>query len=193
MTVQNVTDPSILESIQSTDGSNVEAEEAHVVSVSIEGSLGEAEQVLQRANTSGPSHVRFNTPKDAANVLQFNSFILAPFQVEVLFVLCTLLGGRRQIDAQDILRRHGLIRALEGLFERLSFSRQGQEDSNVSENESEGIHGPGKYIECPSYAFLHYVLTQASFRLVCRLRVHAGISIDDPIPSPGTQLLRPGL
>jgi ribosomal protein L30/L7E len=55
------------------------------------------------------SRSRIQTPQDAANLLQLNAFLLGPFQVEVLFVLCTLLGGRRKIDTQELLKKHGII------------------------------------------------------------------------------------
>ena len=65
--------------------------------------------------------IRINTPEDAANELQFNAMMLAPYQVEVLFVLCTLLGGRRKVDAQNFLDTHGLITTLDEMFHRLSW------------------------------------------------------------------------
>lgn len=67
------------------------------------------------------SRMRINTPEDAANELQFNALALAPYQVEVLFVLCTLLGGRRKIDAQHFLDENGLISTLDDMFHRLSW------------------------------------------------------------------------
>ena len=84
------------------------------------------------------------TPEDAANMLQFNALLLGPYQVELLFVLCTLLGGRRKIDGQEILKKNGLIQILEELFQRLpwdtcqSFSER---DTNGISNH--GLHGPG--------------------------------------------------
>ena len=65
-----------------------------------------------------PRHF-INTPEDAANSLQFNAMLLGPYQVEVLFVLCTLLGGRRKLDAQDTLNRLGMIPVLDDMFQRL--------------------------------------------------------------------------
>jgi Protein of unknown function (DUF3689) len=106
------------------------------------------------ASNSGPN--RSCSPTDAANILQFNALLLGAFQVEVLFVLCTLLGGRRKIDAQESLRRRGIIPILEDMFERLpwdslSSSREIVSNSAVgnvggvdsSENQPTGIHGPG--------------------------------------------------
>ena len=44
------------------------------------------------------------TPDRAADELQFNALMLAQYQVEILFVLCTILGGRRKIDMQRKVR-----------------------------------------------------------------------------------------
>ena len=67
------------------------------------------------------SRIRINTPEDAANELQFNALLLAPYQVEVLFVLCTLLGGRRKVDAQNLLDANGLMTTLDEMFHRLTW------------------------------------------------------------------------
>ena len=78
--------------------------------------------------------IRINTPEDAANELQFNAMILAPYQVEVLFVLCTLLGGRRKVDAQNFLNINGLITTLDEMFHRLSWgtSSSRQQSTEIS-------------------------------------------------------------
>jgi hypothetical protein len=96
---------------------------------------------------------RANSPSDAANILQFNGLLLGPFQVEVLFVLCTVLGGRRKIDAQEILKRRGIVPVLSDMFERLPWNslspsreivvRSGGRGSFGESNRSSGIHGPG--------------------------------------------------
>ena len=65
------------------------------------------------------SGAQINAPKDAANALQFNALLLGPYQVEVLFVLCTLLGGRRKMDAQEKLNKCGVIPVLDDMFQRL--------------------------------------------------------------------------
>ena len=106
-------------------------------------------------HTSGSRRPIVNTPDDAANALQFNALLLGPYQVEVLFVLCTLLGGRRKIDAQEALNEFGVIPILEDMFQRLpwdsvSSTRQpisnrdadGQ-NSNENREDQPGIHGPG--------------------------------------------------
>ncbi|GAX21342.1 Trpc4-associated protein [Fistulifera solaris] len=91
-----------------------------------------------------------NTPQDAANSLQFNAMLLGPFQVEILFVLCTLLGGRRKLDAQNLLHDLGVISVLNDMFQRLPWYRcstQSDEDSAFQErndgDQPNGIHGPG--------------------------------------------------
>jgi len=103
-------------------------------------------------NESSSTRSRVTTPGDAANVMQFNSLLLAPYQVEVLFVLCTLLGGRRKIDAQELLKQTGITRILDDMFQRLPWDSlsptrepiSNRQSSNHSHNEDQvGIHGPG--------------------------------------------------
>lgn len=93
-----------------------------------------------------------NTPEDAANSLQFNGMLLSPCQVEILFVLCTLLGGRRKLDAQNMLNRLGVIDVLDDMFQRLPWykERPSGEEVNPEERRRDpnadqvtGIHGPG--------------------------------------------------
>ena len=105
---------------------------------------------------AGSLRSRISTPDDAANILQFNALLLSPYQVEVLFVLCTLLGGRRKIDAQEVLKKHGVIPILDDMFERLpwnSLTSTRERVTRDSENrggsfsdtddQPTGIHGPG--------------------------------------------------
>lgn len=77
--------------------------------------------------------LRISSPEDAANELQFNALLLAPYQVEVLFVLCTLLGGRRKMDTQRFLQDAGLISTMNDMFHRLSFGTTTSEDVNPSD------------------------------------------------------------
>ena len=79
------------------------------------------------------------TSSEAANALQFTALLLAQYQVEVLFVLCTLLGGRRKLSVQKSLLECNLIPVLEGIFERLSWGKKDTETNT----ETGGIHGPG--------------------------------------------------
>jgi hypothetical protein len=118
------------------------------------------EASLERSSQEASSRPRIASPEEAANELQFNGLLLAPYQVEVLFVLCTLLGGRRKIDTQQWLNDNGLISIMDDMFHRLSFGRQtesrsisrsstddisGGDDSSdgEAENPPSGIHGPG--------------------------------------------------
>ena len=141
-----------LASVQAAGGLHVEAAEVQVTRVGVEGDVPGEDPVVHRIQLSGSPEMRINFPEDAANELQFNAFLLAPFQVEVLFVMCTLLGGRRKIDTQKLLGNHQLIPILDDLFDRLPFSRS---DTSLSDDansfptsqqreESYGIHGPGK-------------------------------------------------
>mmetsp|Transcript_30132 Transcript_30132/g.45945 ORF Transcript_30132/g.45945 Transcript_30132/m.45945 type:complete len:1293 (-) Transcript_30132:1715-5593(-) len=91
-------------------------------------------------NVSSPSpassyngRLRISSPEDAANELQFNALLLAPYQVEVLFVLCTLLGGRRKMDTQRFLQDAGLISTMNDMFHRLSFGTTVSETANPSD------------------------------------------------------------
>jgi Trpc4-associated protein len=84
-------------------------------------------------------------------MLQFNALLLGVFPLEVLFVLYTLLGGRRKIDAQEILKSQGLIPILEDVFERLPWDSLTIHRERVPHNtrglsgvetQPTGIHGP---------------------------------------------------
>ncbi|CAM9677454.1 unnamed protein product [Scytosiphon promiscuus] len=61
------------------------------------------------------------TAEEARQELQFAGLMLAPHQVEVLFVLCTLLGARRKGEAHQALANLGLIDVLGAMFDRLSW------------------------------------------------------------------------
>jgi hypothetical protein len=109
------------------------------------------------SHPAGSIRSRINNALDAANVLQFNSLVLGPYQVEVLFVLCTLLGGRRKIDAQETLMHMGVVGILDDTFERLPWDTlsstrevikyQKPDHSTVTHDDPDqqtyGIHGPG--------------------------------------------------
>ncbi|CAM9815957.1 unnamed protein product, partial [Choristocarpus tenellus] len=77
--------------------------------------------------------------EEARMELQFNALLLAPHQVEVLFVLCTLVGGRRKPGAQAALANLGLIEVLDSMFDRLSWGSP----RSAGPNPLERIHGPG--------------------------------------------------
>lgn len=112
------------------------------------GELNEGGRSSDAESRYEPRHL-INTPEDAANSLQFNAMLFGPYQVEMLFVLCTLLGGRRKLDAQDILHRLGIVSVLDGMFQRLPWwkNHAGEENSDEVNHDAphqpNGIHGPG--------------------------------------------------
>jgi Trpc4-associated protein len=61
--------------------------------------------------------------------------------VELCFVLCTLLGGRRKIDLAAKLSELGVVDVLSSMFVRLAWGTNKSEDENRAEQG--GIHGPG--------------------------------------------------
>lgn len=117
------------------------------------GGVDEPVRAQQEALVHGHSRKfrdRIHRAQDDANELQFNAFILSSFQVEVLFVLCTLLGGRRKVDAQRMLASHGVVPILDEMFDRLSWGKNRQEHSSTSRDGAaalvdgeHGVHGPG--------------------------------------------------
>ncbi|CAM9708343.1 unnamed protein product, partial [Hapterophycus canaliculatus] len=71
--------------------------------------------------TVGRRRLQQPTAEEARQELQFAGLMLAPHQVEVLFVLCTLLGARRKGEAHQALANLGLIDVLGSMFDRLSW------------------------------------------------------------------------
>ena len=143
-----LTDRVLSRRLYSEDGSDIDD------AASSDMSLGERDAI--GGLTSGSQRQMIVIPEDAANALQFNALLLSPYQVEVLFVLCTILGGRRKIDAQDILNEAGVIPVLDDMFQRLpwdslTISRQSisqrttESDLNgsVEDQQTPEIHGPG--------------------------------------------------
>ena len=85
---------------------------------------------------------------DARKELQFHSMSLVQHQVELLFVLCTLLSGRRKIDVQQKVAQLGLADVLRVMFSRLSW----ETPSRTTPIMTDHMHGPG--CECnPESAF----------------------------------------
>ncbi len=65
------------------------------------------------------------TVAEARTELEFYGVSLTAFQTEVLFVLCSLLGGRRKISFQDsMVGEMGLLEALTAMFPRLSWGKR---------------------------------------------------------------------
>ena len=80
------------------------------------------------------------TYREAKNLLQFQAMLLVPHQVELLFVLCTLLSGRWKIEMQDRLADLGIVECFYDMYDRLSWG----EDPLYGLNNPapEHIHGP---------------------------------------------------
>jgi hypothetical protein len=113
---------------------------------SVAGILSDQMLVRRLYEDEEPSARHFiSTPEDAANSLQFNGILLGSYQVEVLFVICTLLGGRRKIDTQNKIVE--IVPVLEEMFDRLPFANHRNDEtdgSRVPDSASgRGVHGPG--------------------------------------------------
>eukprot|EP00743_Colponemidia_sp_Colp-15_P008590 GILK01009348.1.p1 GENE.GILK01009348.1~~GILK01009348.1.p1 ORF type:complete len:617 (-),score=153.13 GILK01009348.1:202-2052(-) len=70
--------------------------------------------------------------------LSLKALTVATHQVEVLFVLCTLLGGKRKIEVQNRLSSMDIVPSLVHFFDRLSWGSKPLQDQPV-----ERLHGPG--------------------------------------------------
>ena len=68
--------------------------------------------------------------------LIMKSIALAPYRVEVLFVLCTLLNGKRKIDFQDRLATMGLVKSLNLMFDKFDWHTS-------TPSPETPLHGPG--------------------------------------------------
>ncbi|KAH7487950.1 Short transient receptor potential channel 4-associated protein [Phytophthora ramorum] len=76
--------------------------------------------------------------EDAEAQVIMKSIVLAPYRVEVLFVLCTLLNGKRKVDFQERLAEMGLVKTLNTMFDKFQWT------TTVPPNLShEPLHGPG--------------------------------------------------
>jgi len=90
------------------------------------------------------------SPKRAKKELQFHAMLLSPHQIELIFVLCTLLSGRRKIEIQQQLAALGLETVLLRMFDRMSWTASGVR--SPSPGGGKHIHGPS--CECdPESAF----------------------------------------
>ncbi|ETV99296.1 hypothetical protein H310_08028 [Aphanomyces invadans] len=83
---------------------------------------------------------------DVEAELLVKSIALAPFRVEVLFVICTLLSSKRKVDFQDTLAEMGLVDILNQMFLRLKWNEPPPTPP------SQPLHGPG--CECSMDASL---------------------------------------
>ena len=88
---------------------------------------------------AGANNTRRTSTTSAKNELKFHAMLLIPHQIEILFVLCTVLTGRRKIEVQKKCAQLGLSEVLCEMFDRLSWG-----DPTASVNHGlEHIHGPG--------------------------------------------------
>eukprot|EP00597_Dinobryon_sp_UTEXLB2267_P010646 CAMPEP_0170102268 /NCGR_PEP_ID=MMETSP0020_2-20130122/2779_1 /TAXON_ID=98059 /ORGANISM="Dinobryon sp., Strain UTEXLB2267" /LENGTH=1097 /DNA_ID=CAMNT_0010325575 /DNA_START=613 /DNA_END=3904 /DNA_ORIENTATION=- len=79
-----------------------------------------------------------DTPAHCRKELQFHAMLLAPHQIELIFVLCTLLSGRRKISVQKTFADLGLAKILRDMYDRMSWDAPPYVGDNF-----EHIHGPG--------------------------------------------------
>ncbi|TDH72424.1 hypothetical protein CCR75_003175 [Bremia lactucae] len=78
------------------------------------------------------------TLENAEAQVIMKSIVLAPYRVEVLFVLCTLLNGKRKVDFQERLAGMGLVQILNLMFDKFEWN------STVAPHPvHEPLHGPG--------------------------------------------------
>ena len=75
---------------------------------------------------------------DDPNDWRNKALSLLTHQVEVLFVMCTLLSGKRKTEAQQRLLELGIVPALVSMFEHLAWNK-----AQAAAPPFERIHGPG--------------------------------------------------
>ena len=129
---------------------------------------------MSRSNIEGKINV---SPRSAKNKLRVHAMLLAPHQVELLFVLCTLLSGRRKIAVQDKMATLDLGGILTTMYPRMSW----QSPPYTGPNPLEHIHGPGKCYRCICtvyiiYTYLHMIIlifyTSISSYIFTHLYIH---------------------
>lgn len=87
---------------------------------------------------SASSNPALTRARKARNELQFHAMLLTPHQIELIFVLCTLLAGRRKLAVQKKLFDAGLPPVLVKMFDRMSWDAPAFNGINTMEH----IHGP---------------------------------------------------
>ncbi len=87
-------------------------------------------------NTTAMS--RMNQPLRARNELKFHAMLLSPHQIELVFVICTLLSGRRKLAVQKKLADYGLGDVLAVMYDRMSWEITHFNTPNPFEH----VHGP---------------------------------------------------
>lgn len=99
---------------------------------------GMSERLRSQNGSLRGSRTRTRTPAHCKKELQFHAMMLSPYQIELIFVLCTLLSGRRKVSIQKKFADLGLAKVLREMYDRMSW------DSPPYAGESlEHIHGPG--------------------------------------------------
>jgi len=93
---------------------------------------------LDRAPLPRSLEISHLNPTQLKYIAILKSLMLVQHQVEILFVLCTLLSGRRKISVQDHLNRLGLPALLLKLHDRMSWEGPIFDGPNPMEH----THGP---------------------------------------------------
>merc|ERR1711991_198895 len=116
----------------------------------LEATMSSVSSVIQDINLSDHTYsLRTQSPPRSLEISRLNatqlkyvailkSLMLVQYQVEILFVLCTLLSGRRKISVQDHLNRLGLPALLLKLHDRMSWDGPIFDGPNPMEH----AHGP---------------------------------------------------
>ncbi|CAM9147001.1 unnamed protein product [Phaeothamnion confervicola] len=94
---------------------------------------------------------RQRTATDAMGELKFHALFLAQHQVEILFVISTLVSGHRKAEVQAALVSMGLVPVLERMFDRLSWGAPPPAHDPLRQAQQQ-IHGPG--CECSPESLL---------------------------------------
>ncbi len=95
-------------------------------------------QLQQNNRRNRASNQNLLTVANARKMLQFHAIMLSPHQVEVVFVLCTLLSGRRKLKVQNTLATLSFISVLNRMFDRMSWHAPPFSGKNPMEH----AHGP---------------------------------------------------
>ncbi len=105
--------------------------------------LGLANEILASTSRSNrPSRADFSlerlSPIKAKKELQFHAMLLTPHQIELVFVICTLLSGRRKLAVQKALVDQKFGRVLLDMYDRMSWDAP----PYTGINHLEHVHGP---------------------------------------------------
>ncbi len=92
----------------------------------------------QRSQTARRQSLHNISPARAKKELQFHAMLLNPYQIELVFVLCTLLSGRRKIAVQQRLHTASLETVLLRMFDRMSWGSPPLNPGAAPQH----IHGP---------------------------------------------------